>query len=91
MPPPTIAAMPTMAKLATSIGNGTCSAFSAAAKAPPIAAPMNSEGEKMPPEEPEPRLTEVANSLATNRNSSKAPSIGRLVPSWPVRIASIVA
>ena len=34
-----------------------------APKAPPSVAPMNSEGEKMPPDAPEPRLIEVAASL----------------------------
>ena len=43
-------------------------------KAPPIVAPMNSDGEKMPPEAPEPRLTEVAQSLAANNSSSSAGS-----------------
>ena len=33
---------------------------------------MNSDGEKIPPEAPEPRLTEVANSLAANRPSRRA-------------------
>ena len=41
-------------------------ALTARPKAPPIVAPMNSDGEKMPPEAPEPRLTEVAQSLAAN-------------------------
>ena len=36
-----------------------------------MVAPMNSEGEKMPPEEPEPRLSEVASSLQTNSSSSR--------------------
>ena len=47
---------------------------------------MNSEGEKMPPDEPEPRLAEVAASLHTNSSASR-PTIVR----WPVRIAWIVA
>ena len=33
------------------------------AKPPPSVAPMNSDGEKMPPEAPEPRLSEVASEL----------------------------
>ena len=33
---------------------------------------MNSDGEKMPPDAPEPRLTEVANSLAANSSASSA-------------------
>ena len=45
-------------------------AVRADAKAPPIVAPMNSEGEKIPPDEPEPRLTVVANSLQTNNSAS---------------------
>ena len=36
-----------------------------------MVAPMNSDGEKMPPEAPEPRLIEVAASLATNSNSEQ--------------------
>ena len=47
---------------------------------------MNSDGEKMPPEEPEPRLSEVASSLQTNSSSRNQPIV-----SWPVRIAWIVA
>ena len=58
-----------------------------AAKAPPSVAPMNSDGEKMPPDEPEPRLSEVASSLQTN--SSASSQADRRV--WPGRIAWIVA
>ena len=47
---------------------------------------MNSDGEKMPPEAPEPRLTVVANSLATNSPSS-SPAATRLFS----RIAWMVA
>ena len=55
-------------------GTGSCSAEQRAAKAPPSVAPMNSDGEKMPPDEPEPRLSEVASSLQTNsRTSSQTP------------------
>ena len=43
---------------------------------------MNSDGEKMPPEAPEPRLTEVAQSLAANNKTSSAG-----MPRSPVRIA----
>jgi hypothetical protein len=32
---------------------------------------MNSDGEKIPPDDPEPRLTVVASSLAINRISRK--------------------
>ena len=46
-----------------------------AAKAAPSAVPMKSDGEKIPPDEPEPRLTEVATSLAANRNSRKVPTV----------------
>jgi hypothetical protein len=47
---------------------------------------MNSEGEKMPPDEPAPRLVEVAASL--HRNSrAKNHAAGR----QPLRIAWIVA
>ena len=47
---------------------------------------MNSDGEKMPPDEPEPRLTEVAKSLPAN-SSSSSPARSR----WPSRIAWMVA
>jgi hypothetical protein len=39
-----------------------------APKAPPNVAPIKSEGEKMPPDEPEPRLKEVAVSLQRKSN-----------------------
>ena len=43
---------------------------------------MNSDGEKMPPDEPEPRLSEVASTLQTNSSaSSQTPTV------WPARIA----
>ncbi len=32
---------------------------------------MKSDGEKMPPDEPEPRLIDVANSLQTNSRNSR--------------------
>ena len=35
------------------------------------AAPMKSDGEKIPPEEPDPRLIEVAASLLTNSSAMK--------------------
>jgi hypothetical protein len=41
-----------------------------AANARPIVAPMNSDGEKIPPEEPDPRLSEVASSLQKNSSRS---------------------
>ena len=47
---------------------------------------MNSDGEKMPPDEPEPRLSEVASSLQANSRASKPEP-----PSLPSRIAWIVA
>jgi hypothetical protein len=64
VPPPTMAPMPTMAKAGTLSGVMTPAELSRAAKAPPSVAPMNSDGEKMPPEDPEPRLSDVASSLA---------------------------
>ncbi len=45
---------------------------SAAAKAPPIVAPINRDGEKIPPEEPDPRLSEVASSLQTKQQEQKS-------------------
>ena len=63
VPPPTIAPMPTMAKAGTLSCSGRA-ALNRAAKAPPRVAPMKSEGEKMPPDEPEPRLSDVANALS---------------------------
>ncbi len=45
-------------------------------KAAPSVAPMNSDGEKMPPEAPEPRLIEVAKTLAAkSRASSTRPTV----------------
>ncbi len=38
--------------------------------APPRVAPMNSDGEKIPPDEPEPSVSDVASSLATNSTVS---------------------
>jgi hypothetical protein len=46
---------------------------------------MNSEGEKMPPDEPAPRLVEVAKSLQTKRSASSQPAAPQ-----PLRIAWIV-
>jgi hypothetical protein len=40
------------------------------AKAAPKVAPKNSGGEKMPPDDPEPKLTPVATSLQTNNGVS---------------------
>ena len=50
-----------------------------------MVAPMNSEGEKMPPEEPEAETDRRGASLATNSKSSSAGS-----PRSPVRMAWIV-
>ena len=47
---------------------------------------MNSDGEKIPPEEPEPRLTDVANSLQTKSSASSQARV-----SWPNTIAWTVA
>jgi hypothetical protein len=47
---------------------------------------MNSEGENIPPDAPDPRLTVVANSLATNNNASSQAAV-----SWPNTIACTVA
>ena len=72
--------MPTIAKagkLTGMPGNTVCIAD---ANAAPSAAPMNSDGEKIPPDDPDPRLTDVANSLLTNRiRRNPAPGI------WPVQ------
>lgn len=46
-----------------------CIVESNAANAPPIVAPIYSDGEKMPLEEPEPRLSGVASILQTNITS----------------------
>ena len=82
VPPPTMAAMPMMAQVVTPKPSIGWTALTRTPKAPPMVAPMNSEGENIPPEAPEPRLIEVATSLAANSNSSSA---GRLKS--PVRIA----
>jgi hypothetical protein len=57
-----------------------------APKAPPNVAPIKSEGEKMPPDEPEPRLNEVAVSLQTKSNPRRG-AVARL----PSRTSWIVA
>jgi hypothetical protein len=57
-----------------------------AAKPPPSVAPMNKDGEKMPPDEPEPRLSEVANALQMADpppNSSAAPAGNRPIRTRP--------
>ena len=72
VPPPTIAAMPMMAQAVTLKPVDRMNGVDQAPNAPPTVAPMNSEGEKMPPEAPEPRLTEVAQSLAANSTTSSA-------------------
>ena len=66
-----------MAKAACTLSNGGArwTALMAAAKAPPMVAPMNSEGEKMPPDEPEPRLSEVAASLARKKQRQEAAEV----------------
>jgi hypothetical protein len=74
VPPPTMAAMPIMAPVVAVTPSSGCNAVSRPPKAPPIDAPMNSEGEKIPPEAPQPRLIEVAHSLATNSIASSAGS-----------------
>ena len=77
--------MPTSAKLRISIGIGIGSNASKLAKPAPSVAPMKSEGEKIPPDDPEPRLSDVASSLhANSRSGSQAPDI------WPSKIDWIV-
>jgi hypothetical protein len=78
--------MPTIAKAGTLMSSGTSRAVRADAKAPPIVAPMNSDGEKIPPDEPEPRLVVVANGLQTNNSANS-----QAVLSWPSTIACTVA
>jgi hypothetical protein len=60
VPLPTIAPMPTMAKAGPLIARPGSSHDTSAAKELPSIAPMNSDGEKIPPDAPDPRLTEVA-------------------------------
>ena len=79
MPPPTIAPMPTMAKAGRLTGRPGSTVPTTDAKAAPSAAPMNSDGEKIPPDDPDPRLTEVANSLADEQDQQEA-GAGDLVP-----------
>jgi hypothetical protein len=71
VPAPTMAAMPTIA--ADGKFKTACGRTSAArdAKAAPSVAPRKSEGEKMPPEAPQPRLIVVANSLRTNSRTRR--------------------
>src|SRR5579872_7072564 len=86
VPPPTIAPMPTIANAGTLRGGINPVLFSAAANAPPSVAPMNSEGEKMPPDDPEPRLKDVATSFETNSSARN-----QATPWPPVRIDCTVA
>ena len=85
VPPPTMAAMPTIAEVVVVTPSTGCTAVRRAPNAPPIVAPMNSDGEKMPPDDPDPRLIEVAQSFATNNRIN---SDGSVRP--PVRTAWIV-
>ena len=64
VPPPTIAAMPIMAQVGTPTPSTGWMAVDQAPNAPPTVAPMNSEGEKMPPDAPEPRLSRGRKQLA---------------------------
>ena len=57
-----------------------------APRLPPSVAPMNRDGEKIPPEAPEPRLRSVAASLQTNSRNRKAK-----LPRPPSSTAWIVA
>ena len=59
---------------------------SSAAKPPPKVAPMKRDGEKMPPDDPEPKLIDVATALQTNNSASSHAS-----EVCPVRMLSIVA
>ena len=79
--------MPTIAKAGRLDGSAGKARPTTAAKAPPSVAPMNSDGEKMPPDEPEPRLSDVASELA-QKQQRKQPRRRRRPP---VRIAWIVA
>ncbi len=74
MPLPTIAPMPTIANAGRLISAPGTSVPTRLANAAPRVAPMNSDGEKMPPDEPEPRLMQVAASLQTNSSSSSPPA-----------------
>ena len=78
--------MPTIANAGRLTGTSGAIAEIDPAKAAPNVAPMNSEGEKMPPDEPEPRLIDVAASLHTSKRASRATIVSR-----PVRMAWIVA
>ena len=69
--PPTIAPMPIIAKAGRLIGMPGAIARMSPANAAPIVAPMNRDGEKMPPDEPEPRLSEVAASSHPNNRASR--------------------
>jgi hypothetical protein len=78
--------MPTTANSMTEKPASGNRATPSAPNAAPSVAPMNSEGEKTPPEAPDPRLTEVAKSLPTK---SAANSRIPVVP--PSRIDWMVA
>ena len=79
VPAPTIAAMPTIA--ADGPVRPACGRArpATAAKAAPSVAPRNSEGEKIPPEAPHPRLIVVATSF--NANSSASNPAAVILPS----------
>ena len=53
--------------------------LAAQAKAPPSVAPITSEGEKMPPDPPDPSVSEVAASFNTKINTSNAGTVSRLL------------
>ncbi len=69
--PPTIAAMPIIANTATEMAGSGKIMCATAPKAAPSVAPMNSEGEKMPPDDPEPRLSDRRQKLAAGEQQSR--------------------
>ena len=71
VPPPTIAAMPMIAKVGTLTPSIGWIAVMKAPNAPPMVAPMNSDGEKIPPDDPEPRLVEVAQQLCDKQQKKQ--------------------
>ena len=85
VPPPTMAAIPIMAQVVTPMPSTGANRFTRTPKAPPSVAPMNKDGEKIPPDAPDPRLIEVAAILAANK-TMRSKGSARL----PDRIAWIV-
>ena len=84
--PPTIAPMPTIAKAGRLIWQVGQQHRDDGGEGSPIVAPMNSDGENTPPDEPEPRLIDVASNLQTNNSTKNHPT--GIVPGAAIWLSS---